>query len=75
MDDKSNRSVIVIVAHPGDETLWAGGTILNNPQWDYFIISLCRKYDEDRSSKFYKVLKFLNAQGVNPNGVDHLIPI
>jgi LmbE family N-acetylglucosaminyl deacetylase len=64
MDDKSNRSVIVIVAHPDDETLWAGGTILNNPQWDYFIISLCRKYDEDRSSKFYKVLKILNAQGI-----------
>ena len=67
MDDKSNRSVIVIVAHPDDETLWAGGTILNNPQWDYFIISLCRKNDEDRSFKFYKVLNILNAQGIMGN--------
>ncbi|PZX93011.1 PIG-L family deacetylase [Flavobacterium aquariorum] len=67
MDDKLNRSVVVIVAHPDDEILWAGGTILNNPQWDYFIISLCRKNDEDRSSKFYKVLKILNAQGILGN--------
>lgn len=67
MDGKSNRSVIVIVAHPDDETLWAGGTILNNPQWDYFIISLCRKNDEDRASKFYKVLKILNAHGIMGN--------
>lgn len=67
MDGKSNRSVIVIVAHPDDEILWAGGTMLNNPQWDYFIISLCRKYDEDRASKFYKVLKILNVQGIMGN--------
>lgn len=64
MDSKSNRSVVIIVAHPDDEILWTGGTILNNPQWNYFIISLCRKNDEDRSFKFYKVLKILNAQGI-----------
>ena len=63
-DGKANRSVVVIVAHPDDEIIWAGGTILNNPQWNYFIISLCRKNDEDRSFKFYKVLKILNAQGI-----------
>lgn len=31
MDGRSNRSVIIIVAHPDDEILWVGGTILNNP--------------------------------------------
>lgn len=72
MDSKTIISVAVIVAHPDDETLWAGGTILNNPQWSYFIISLCRKYDENRSSKFYKVLKRLNAKGVMGNLDDGL---
>lgn len=67
MNGKANRSVVIIVAHPDDETLWAGGTILNNPLWNYFIISLCRKNDKDRSSKFYKVLKILNAQGIMGN--------
>jgi LmbE family N-acetylglucosaminyl deacetylase len=67
MDDKSNRSVVIIVAHPDDEILWSGGTILGNPQWNCFIISLCRKNDEDRASKFYKVLKILNAQGIMGN--------
>ncbi|WP_264564470.1 PIG-L family deacetylase [Flavobacterium sp. N3904] len=67
MDAKLNRSVLIIVAHPDDEILWAGGTILSNPYWNYFIICLCRKNDEDRSSKFCKVLKILNAQGIMGN--------
>lgn len=67
MDTNANKSVVIIVAHPDDETLWAGGTILNNPQWKCFIISLCRKNDEDRSPKFYKVLQILNAQGIMGN--------
>jgi LmbE family N-acetylglucosaminyl deacetylase len=64
MDNKTSKSVLIVVAHPDDETLWAGGTILNNPSWDCFIISLCRKNDEDRAPKFYRVLKELNAKGI-----------
>ncbi|MGQ7944948.1 PIG-L family deacetylase [Flavobacterium sp. WC2509] len=64
MDSKPHKTVAIIVAHPDDEILWAGGTILNNPQWNIFIISLCRKNDADRSSKFHKVLKIIKAQGI-----------
>lgn len=67
MVGKPNKSVVIIVAHPDDEILWVGGTILNNPQWNYFVISLCRKNDEDRSFKFKKVLKSLNIQGTMGN--------
>ena len=67
MDNKAIKSVLIIVAHPDDETLWAGGTILNNPSWDCFIVSLCRKYDEDRATKFHKVLNILNAKGIMGN--------
>lgn len=61
--DKKTKTVAVIVAHPDDETLWAGGTILNNPSWDCFIACLCRKHDPDRSPKFNRVLKILGANG------------
>ncbi|MDB5023229.1 MAG: family deacetylase [Mucilaginibacter sp.] len=61
--DKKTKSVAVIVAHPDDETLWAGGTILSQPYWQCFIISLCRKSDPDRAPKFAKALKVLGAAG------------
>lgn len=57
------KTVAVIIAHPDDETLWAGGTILNHPEWEVFIISLCRSEDKDRAPKFFHVLKELGAQG------------
>ena len=63
MNDNFLQSVAIIVAHPDDETLWAGGTILIHHSWKCYIISLCRKNDSDRAPKFYKVLKILNANG------------
>jgi LmbE family N-acetylglucosaminyl deacetylase len=53
----------VIVAHPDDETLWAGGTILGHPSWQWFILSLCRGNDPDRAPRFFNVLKILGAEG------------
>jgi LmbE family N-acetylglucosaminyl deacetylase len=58
-----SKSAAIVVAHPDDETLWAGGTILVNPMWDWYIITLCRKSDPDRTSKFYRVLEMLAAKG------------
>lgn len=53
----------VIVAHPDDETLWAGGFILNQPAWEWTILSLCRGSDPDRAPRFREVLKAFGAQG------------
>jgi LmbE family N-acetylglucosaminyl deacetylase len=58
-----NQAVAVIVAHPDDETLWAGGTILSRPLWRSFIITLCRASDRDRAPRFYQALKELGAKG------------
>jgi LmbE family N-acetylglucosaminyl deacetylase len=58
------KNAIVIVAHPDDETLWAGGTILGNPLWQCFIVCLCRANDPNRAPRFYKTLKILMSQGI-----------
>lgn len=58
------RRCVVVVAHPDDETLWTGGTILMYPEKDWMVITLCRKSDPDRAPKFFKALERLNAIGV-----------
>jgi len=60
----NKKSVAIIVAHPDDETLWSGGTILSHPSWDCFIISLCRGSDKERANKFKKASKILNATSI-----------
>jgi hypothetical protein len=57
------RSAAVIVAHPDDETLWAGGTILMHSDVNWTIVTLCRKSDPDRAPRFQKMLELLNATG------------
>jgi LmbE family N-acetylglucosaminyl deacetylase len=60
----SLKNIVIIVAHPDDETLWAGGTILDNPDWNCLILTLCRRSDPDRSLRFYNAVKVLNCKGV-----------
>ena len=64
MNSKIRKSIAVIVAHPDDETLWAGGTILEYPMNDWFIVCLCRASDKERSERFYKALAILKAKGI-----------
>jgi LmbE family N-acetylglucosaminyl deacetylase len=59
--------VAVIVAHPDDETLWVGGTILSHPLWSCFVVCLCRRSDQERAEKFYKALKVLKSRGIMGN--------
>ncbi|MBL7134328.1 MAG: PIG-L family deacetylase [Phycisphaerae bacterium] len=58
------RSAAIIVAHPDDEVIWCGGLLVQNPQWDWTIMSLCRGKDNDRRRKFDRVCDLLQAQGV-----------
>jgi LmbE family N-acetylglucosaminyl deacetylase len=61
---KVTKKVAVIVAHPDDETLWAGGAILNHPSWNFYIACLCRGDDNERAPRFRNALKILKSEGV-----------
>lgn len=56
-------TVGVVVAHPDDETLWTGGTLLLHPEWRCSIFTLCRAGDEDRAPKYYRALQEYGASG------------
>ena len=57
------RRVAVVVAHPDDETLWAGGLLLGHPEWSPFVATLCRAGDSDRAPRFARALQHLQARG------------
>jgi len=61
---KSFDNCAVIVAHPDDETLWAGGTILLRQDVRWTVVTLCRRSDPDRSVRFFKAMESLNASGL-----------
>ena len=53
----------IIVAHPDDEIIWAGGLIMQNPHWEWTVLSLSRANDPDRCPKFRSVCKLLGLTG------------
>jgi len=54
----------IIVAHPDDEMLWAGGVMLLHSESRWTVMALCRKSDPDRSAKFDRVMEHLGAKGI-----------
>jgi LmbE family N-acetylglucosaminyl deacetylase len=59
----SRQAVAVLVAHPDDELLWPGGTLLSSPAWAPFVCTACRASDQDRAPRFRNALRWLHAEG------------
>jgi LmbE family N-acetylglucosaminyl deacetylase len=62
--DLKSGTALVIVAHPDDETIWMGGTMLSFPQVEWTIFSLCRASDADRAPKYLRVCRQYSAQAI-----------
>jgi len=58
------KKAVVIVAHPDDETIWMGGTVIKNPGIDWTVLALCRRDDPDRMPKFRQVCRFYGAKPI-----------
>lgn len=63
MNNLIPKSIALIVAYPGDETLWAGGLMLNHPSWNWFVLCLCQKREADKAASFHHALLQLQATG------------
>lgn len=57
------RHAVIIVAHPDDEVLWAGGLILSLPQITWHVLTLTRRSDPDRAPKFRCAMRELGVTG------------
>jgi len=61
---KAKSSALVVVAHPDDETIWMGGSLLHFNKINWTIFSLCRRDDSDRQPKFKKACQAYKAKAI-----------
>lgn len=55
---------LVVVAHPDDETIWMGGTLLRSSHVEWTIMALCRGDDADRAPRFKRACRAFGARGI-----------
>jgi glycosyltransferase involved in cell wall biosynthesis len=58
------KSALLITAHPDDELLWFGGTILAHPDYRWTIICVTQNENTPRGRDFLQVCSELHAEGL-----------
>ena len=67
MSDKSKSSILVVCAHPDDETLGAGGTIHHHTSVGFPVDVLCLTGTEKRNAELQEVCDVLGVRNVYSN--------
>jgi len=62
---KKGVKATIIVAHPDDETIFCGGTMLTYPEWEWNIICMTHRRESIRGIQFRRAIKYLEFFGVN----------
>jgi hypothetical protein len=66
-----NKEALLLVAHPDDETIFCGGTMLTYPDWNWTVICLTHslespyQYSQVRSQQFRRAMEGFKQMGVN----------
>lgn len=60
-----NIKALIIVAHPDDETIFCGGTMLFYPHWNWSIICMTQVRDSERYRQFVDAVESFKGLGVN----------
>jgi len=61
----NETKAIVIIAHPDDETIFCGGTILRYSHWRWTVYCLTAQKETERGNEFMKAMEMYKAMGVN----------
>ncbi len=63
--DKQEVNALVVVAHPDDETIFMGGTILRHPNWNWKIVCVTYEANSSRGKELQKAVEEYKKLGVS----------
>ena len=64
---KNEINSLLIVAHPDDDTIFCGGTMLTYPDWYWTVVCMTEKKGSVRYDEFHKAMEAYRGYGVNIN--------
>ena len=67
LPNKNRVNALVAVAHPDDEIIFCGGTILTHPNWNWTIVTFTGLENSERVCQYQNAMEHLILSGVNIN--------